>query len=89
MKQQRILREVVEQRRRRLAGRAAGQMARVVLDAGAEAHLGQHLEVVERALLQALGFEQPFFARDRIRDAPSVRRGYSRTAISIRSEVVT
>ena len=32
-------------------------MARVVLDAVAEAHLVQHLEVVERALLEALHLE--------------------------------
>src|SRR5277367_2992984 len=33
-------------------------MARVVLDARTEAHLGQQLEVVERALLDPLRFEE-------------------------------
>jgi hypothetical protein len=42
------------QRRRRLAGLPAGEVARVVLDAVAEAHLLEHLEVVHRALLEAL-----------------------------------
>ena len=56
-----ILREVVEQRVRRRAGRAAVQVARVVLDAGAEADLADHLQVVAGALLQALGLEQLAF----------------------------
>ena len=34
------------------------EMARVVLDAVAEAHLLHHLEVVHRALLEALRLEQ-------------------------------
>ena len=33
-------------------------MTRVVLDPRTEAHLGQQLEVVQRALLETLGFEQ-------------------------------
>ena len=48
---QAVLGEVVEQGRRRLAGLAARQMARVVLDALAATHLLQHFEVIERALL--------------------------------------
>ena len=51
---ERIVRQIVDQRRRRLARLAAGQMARVVLDAFAEAHLVQHLEIEARALLDAL-----------------------------------
>ena len=53
--------QVIEQRRRRLAGRASGQMARVVLDAVAVADLADHLEVEHRPLVQALGLEQPPF----------------------------
>jgi hypothetical protein len=45
-----------------LSGRAAGQMARIVFDAWAEAHLGQQLEVVHRALLEALRFQQPILS---------------------------
>ncbi len=56
--QQRILRQVVEQAGRRLAGAAPGQVARVVLDAGAVAHLHHHLEVEGRALLEPLRLEQ-------------------------------
>ena len=55
---QRVRRQIVDQRRRRLAGAAAGQVPRVVLDALAEAQLGQHLEVEARALLDALRLEQ-------------------------------
>ena len=59
---QRVARQVVEQRRRRLAGAAAGQMARVVLDAVAVADLANHLEIEHRALVQPLRFEQLPFA---------------------------
>ena len=55
---EKILREVVEQGVRRRASRAAGEHAGVVLHAGAEAHLAQHLEVVARALLDALCLNQ-------------------------------
>jgi hypothetical protein len=58
---QRVVGQVVEQRRRRLARRAARQMARVVLDAVAVADLAHHLEVEHRALVQALRFEQLAF----------------------------
>ena len=51
-------RQVVDQRRRRLARLASGQVARVVLDALAEAQLVQHLEVEARALLDALRLDQ-------------------------------
>src|SRR5207247_171435 len=44
---------------RRLAGLAAGEVPRVVLDAGAGAGLAQHLEVEVRALAEPLGFEEP------------------------------
>ena len=42
----------------RLARRAPVQMPRVVLDAGAEAHGLQHLQVVVHAHLQALGLQE-------------------------------
>ncbi len=61
MMQEEVLREIVEQRRRRIAGFATGEMARVVLDAVAEPHLLHHLEVVERALLEALLLEEASF----------------------------
>ena len=56
--EQRVARQVVEQAGRRLAGLAARQVARVVLDAGAVAELGDHLEVEQRALLEPLRLDQ-------------------------------
>ncbi len=53
-----VLREEVEQRERRLARGPAVEVAAVVLDPGADAGLGQHLEVVLGADAQALGFEE-------------------------------
>src|SRR3954469_17623864 len=55
-----VLGEVVEQARRRIAGFAAGEMARVVLDALAEAHLLDHLQVEHRPLLEPLRLEKLF-----------------------------
>ena len=40
-----------------LAGAASGEVARVVLDPGAVAHLAQHLDVEQRPLLQPMGLE--------------------------------
>ena len=57
--QQGVGRQVVEQRRRRLARRAAGEVPRVVLDAVAVADLLDHLEVEHRPLVQALRLEHP------------------------------
>ena len=56
--QQEVLREVVEQRERRLAVGAAVDVHRVVLDAVAVADLLHHLEVVLRAHPQPLRLEQ-------------------------------
>ena len=56
---ERVVGEVLEQRRRRLARLAAGQVARIVLDAGAGAGRLDHLEVELRALLEPLRLEQP------------------------------
>ena len=53
-----VLGEVVDQAVRPLAGLAAVEDPRVVLDPRAEAHLAQHLHVVLRALAQAVGLEQ-------------------------------
>ena len=56
--QQRVLGEVLEQRGRRLARLAAGEVARIVLDAGAGAGRLHHLDVEDGALLQPLRLEQ-------------------------------
>ena len=56
---QRIVGNVFEEGRRRLAGAAAGEVARIVLDAGAGAGRLHHLDVVAGALLQPLGLQQP------------------------------
>ena len=52
-----VVGEVVEQAVGRGAGLLAEQDARVVLDAVAEAHLAQHLHVVQGALAQAVRLE--------------------------------
>src|SRR5215218_3647771 len=51
------IREVVEERVRRRARRTSVEMPRIVLDAGAVAELAHHLQVVLRALPEAVGFE--------------------------------
>ena len=56
--QQKVLREIIQQRHGRRAGRTAGNDAGVVLDAAAEADLLQHLDVIHRALADALGLKQ-------------------------------
>ncbi|MDT4864684.1 hypothetical protein FQZ97_994530 [compost metagenome] len=56
--QQGISRQVVVERRRCLAGRTAGQIPGVVLDAIAITQLEDHLQVEAGTLLQALGFHQ-------------------------------
>ena len=56
---ERIVGQIFEQSRRRLAGPAAGQIARIVLDAGAGAGRLQHFEIEDRALLEPLRFEKP------------------------------
>jgi hypothetical protein len=55
---QRVLGQVVGQRGRRVARRGARQVAGVVLDALAVAHLAEHLQVEAGALLQALRLHQ-------------------------------
>ena len=56
--QQAVRRQVVEQRRRRLALGAPGQVARVVFDARAVTQLVHHLQIELGALRQALLFQQ-------------------------------
>ena len=53
-----VVGQIFEQGRRRLAGPAAGEIARIVLDAGAGAGRLHHFEVEDGALLEALRFEQ-------------------------------
>ncbi len=53
-KEQEVAREVVEQRRRRLARQPPAEVARVVLDAVAVAHGLDHLQIEARALVDAL-----------------------------------
>ena len=55
---QEVFREVVDERIRGLARSAPVKMARVVLDSRAEAHRLDHFQIVIRAHLQALRFEQ-------------------------------
>ncbi len=55
---ERVVGQVLEQRRRRLARLAAGEIARIVLDAGARARRLHHLHVEDGALLQPLRLQQ-------------------------------
>ena len=54
--------QVIVECGRRLSGVAAGEIARVVFDAGAVAHFPDHFHVVAGALLEALGFDEAVFA---------------------------
>src|SRR5208337_1107642 len=56
---ERVVGQIFEQGRRRLARPAAGQIARVVLDASARPGRLEHLEVEHSALLEPLGLEEP------------------------------
>ncbi len=56
---ERVVGQVFEQGRRRLAGPAAGQVARIILDAGAGAGRLQHFEIEQRALFEPLRLQQP------------------------------
>ena len=55
--EQKVISEVVEQAERTLAGLAPVEVAAVILDAVAESNFLDHLQVVQRALFEALGFE--------------------------------
>ncbi len=72
---QEVFGEVVDERRRRLAGLPVREVARVVLDAVAEAHLLHHLEVVLGPLLEPLLLEEA---------SPPCRRTSSRSRSSSR-----
>ncbi len=52
--EQKILRKIIEQRRRRLARQAARKVPRIILDAVAVAHRFDHLQIEARALVDAL-----------------------------------
>ena len=56
--EQKILREIIQQSGGHTARRTAGQHCRIVLDALADAHLVQHLDVVVGALGNALRFDE-------------------------------
>ena len=58
-----VVRQIFEQGRRRHAGPAAGEIARVVLDAGAGAGRLHHLDIEARALLEPLRLDEPRPAR--------------------------
>ena len=53
-KEDEVVGEIVQQRRRRGAGGAAGYDAGVILNAGAEADLLQHFQIILRPLADAL-----------------------------------
>ena len=55
---QRVVGDIFEQGRRRLAGAASGQIARIVFDAGAAAGGLHHFQIEGGALLQPLRFQQ-------------------------------
>ncbi len=55
---QRIVGQIFEQRRRRLARLAAGEIARIILDAGAGAGRLHHFEIEAGALLEPLRLDQ-------------------------------
>ena len=56
---QRVLRQIIEQSRRRLARHAAGKMTRIILDTVAVADFFDHLHIEQRPLMDALRFQQP------------------------------
>ncbi len=55
---QRVVGQIFEQRRRRLARLAAGQIARIILDAGAGAGRLQHFQIEQGALFEPLRLQQ-------------------------------
>src|SRR5205809_1290168 len=83
--------KVVEQRVRRLAGRAPVEVAAVILDAGAKAHLLEQLDVVARALLEPLRLEQLGVAAERAEALVELGANTNQRALEIllRRHVVT
>ena len=57
-KHQRVARQIVHQRGRRVTRRGTRQVARVVFNALAVTHFLQHLQVKPRTLFEPLGFDQ-------------------------------
>ena len=53
-----IVGQIIEQRGRRFAGQASGEMARIVFDAVAVADLPDHFQIEHGALVEALRFDQ-------------------------------
>ena len=62
---QRIRRQVIEKRRRRLAGLPPGEVPRVILDPVAVADLLDHLEIEHRSLVQSVRLEDLAFSLER------------------------
>ena len=56
--EEKVVREKINHRRGPRAGRAVGDVPGIILDAGTEAHLLHHFQIVFRPHLDALGFEQ-------------------------------
>ncbi len=56
---ERVVGQIFEQGRRRLARLPPGEIARIILDAGAGAGRLDHLQIEQSALLEPLRFEQP------------------------------
>ena len=57
-KQQKIFRKIVEQRKRRRTRFTPGHDSRIVFDSLAKSRFAKHLDIIFRALLYALSFEQ-------------------------------
>ena len=70
---QRIVGDIFEQRRRRLAGAASGEVARIVFDAGAGAGGFHHFEIEGGALLQPLRFQQAALVVQLVQPPSSIR----------------
>ena len=67
---QRAWREVIDEGGRWFPGRTSRQMPRIILDAFAETHLLEHLEIEARALLDTLSLDE-FALAVEVVDAPS------------------
>ncbi len=68
----RVVGQILEQRRRRLAGIATREIARIVLDARARSGRREHLEIEDRALLEPLCLQQAVGARQLIDACPQL-----------------
>ncbi len=70
---QRVVGHIFEQRRRRLARPAAGEIARIVLDAGAAAGGFHHFQIEGGALFQPLRFQQAALVVELVEPPSSIR----------------